>query len=160
MTVACCRDGGVRVGPKPGGRVFRADAQRISFNIDSGQRTPWQIGWIQFDKGSEIRRIGEPHLGAGRFPSISPDGRLVAYVSGEAGHGEVFLTTLPSGEGKWQISTEGGGWTRIAPRGDAVVYRSLDGNLMSVPISTRGADVEVGPAEEVVRVGRWMASLL
>jgi eukaryotic-like serine/threonine-protein kinase len=129
-----------------------ADARRISFNIDSGQRTPWQIGWIELDKELEIRRIGEPHLGA-RFPSISPDGRLVAYISGEAGHDEVFLTTLPGGEGKWQISTEGGGWTRITPRGDAVVYRSLDGNLMSVPISTSGGEVKIGQPKKLFEWG-------
>jgi Tol biopolymer transport system component len=120
-----------------------ADARRISFNIDNGQRTAWQVGWIDLENGSEIHRLGEPHLGA-RFPSISPDGRLVAYISGEVGRDEVFLTTLPSGEGKWQISTEGGGWTRITPRGDAVVYGALDGNFMSVPITMAGGEVKIG----------------
>jgi hypothetical protein len=30
----------------------------------------------------------------------------VAYVSGEVGRDEVFLTCLPTGDGKWQLSTE------------------------------------------------------
>jgi Tol biopolymer transport system component len=129
-----------------------ADARRMSFNIHDGQRTPWQIGWIDLEPKSAIRRLGQPHLGA-RYPSISPDGRLVAYISGEAGRDEVFLTTLPDGDGKWQISTEGGGWTRITPRGDAVVYRALDGDFMSVPIGTVGGRVEIGQPKKLFEWG-------
>ena len=124
------------------------DLRRIGFNVDDGIRTPWQVGWIDLDRGPDIHRLGAPHLGA-RFPSISPDGRLVAYVSGEVGRDEVFLTTLPSGDGKWQISTEGGNWTLITPRGDAVVYRAPDGAFMSVPIEMAGAEVKIGQPKKL-----------
>jgi Tol biopolymer transport system component len=120
-----------------------ADGRRISFNIADDKRERWQVGWIDLDRGPEIHRLGPVHDGA-RFPSISPDGRLVAYISGEMGRDEVFLTTLPSGEGKWQISTEGGGWTRITPRGDAVVFRAPDASFMSAPISVAGGVVKIG----------------
>jgi hypothetical protein len=120
-----------------------ADGRRISFNIQQDKTAGWQVGWIDFDQPSEIQRLGGIHLGA-RFPSISPDGRLVAYISGEVGRDEVFLTTLPSGEGKWQVSTEGGGWTRITPRGDAIVFRAPDASFMSVPLSVTGGEVKLG----------------
>lgn len=108
-----------------------ADGRRISFNIQQDNTVGWQVAWIDLDRPSEIQRLGGIHLGA-RFPSISPDGRLVAYISGEVGRDEVFLTTLPGGGGKWQVSPEGGGWTRITPCGDAILFRAPDASFMSV----------------------------
>jgi serine/threonine-protein kinase len=39
---------------------------------------------------------------------ISPDGGLVAYMSTDSGEPEVFLTRFPTGEGRWQVSSNGG----------------------------------------------------
>jgi Tol biopolymer transport system component len=120
-----------------------ADGRRISFNIQSDKPGVWQVGWIDLDRPTEIQRLGGIHLGA-RFPSLSPDGRLVAYISGEVGRDEVFLTSLPNGEGKWQVSTEGGGWTLIAPRGDVIFFRAPDASFMSVPLSLTNGQVKIG----------------
>ena len=95
------------------------------------------------DAGDRVMEAKDiPGIRQAQDPQVSPDGQLVVYISGEVGRDEVFLTTLPSGEGKWQISTEGGGWTRITPGGDAVVYRALTGDFMSVPISTAGGEIK------------------
>lgn len=91
------------------------------------------------------------HDGA-RLPSVSPDGTLVAYVSGEMGRDEIFLTSLPNGEGKWQLSaTGGGGWTLFHPRGTAVFYRALDGSFMSVPVAGGSRGVAGMPVEQMNR---------
>jgi hypothetical protein len=44
----------------------------------------------------------------------SPDGRLLAYVVDQSGQPEVFLTRFPSGDGKWQVSADGGRLPRWA----------------------------------------------
>ncbi len=42
-------------------------------------------------------------------PALSPDGRWLAYESGETGRREVFVRPFPDVEsGKWQVSTAGG----------------------------------------------------
>ena len=113
------------------------------------------VAFIDLDRPSEIRRLGPAHAGA-RFPSVSPDGTLVAYVSGEVGQDEIFLTRLPGGQGKMQISTEGGGWTTIGPRGDAVIYRAPDGGFMSVPI-TATPEVKIGQPKKLFDWGSsWL----
>jgi hypothetical protein len=87
---------------------------------------------------------------------VSPDAALVAYVSGEVGQDEIFLTQLPGGDGKWQISSEGGGRTRISPRGDAVLYRAPDGAFMSVPIA-RKPEMSVGQPRKLFDWGAgWL----
>ena len=132
-----------------------ADGRRLTFNIDTEDGSGWQIGWIDFDRPTDVHRIGAPHLGA-RFPTVSPDGTLVAYISGEVGQDEVFLTRFPSGEGKWQISSEGGGWTLFSPRGDALFYRAPDSAFMRVEISA-GAEVKIGQPRKLFDWGAgWL----
>jgi Tol biopolymer transport system component len=124
-----------------------ADGKRVVFNIREGTNGRWQVAWIDLDRPHDITQLGGAHDGA-RFPAVSPDGTLVAYVSGEIGRDEIFLTWLPSGEGKYQISTAGGGWTLFSPRGDALFYRSLDGDFMSVPISSLKGELKIGQPEK------------
>ncbi len=40
--------------------------------------------------------------------AFSPDGRWLAYMSDESGRAEVYVMPFSKGEGKWQVSTEGG----------------------------------------------------
>jgi tRNA A-37 threonylcarbamoyl transferase component Bud32/dipeptidyl aminopeptidase/acylaminoacyl peptidase len=68
-------------------------------------------------------------------PSISPDGRYVAYFSDESGDDEVYLKRFPGGEGKWQVSARGGKWPRWNPAGGELFF--VQGpNLMSVTVET------------------------
>ena len=133
-----------------------ADGRRLVFNARvasvAGQ---WEVAWIDLERPSEIHRLGAAHRGA-RFPDVSPDGRLVAYISGETGRDEIYLTQLPSGEGKWQLSTGGGGWTRFGRRGERVVYRALNDDVMSVAIGGQGG-VTVGRPEKLFTWGSGWA---
>ena len=73
-------------------------------------------------------------LFTGRQARVSPDGRWIAYTSGEGGSPEVFVQSFPEPGGKWQISTRGG--TEAVWRGDGkeLFYVSADQRLMSVDI--------------------------
>jgi hypothetical protein len=57
--------------------------------------------------------------------SLSPDGRLLAYVAADRDLRQVFLTRFPSGDGKWQASDNGGRAPRWDPRTGALYF--LDG---------------------------------
>jgi Tol biopolymer transport system component len=145
-----------------------ADGRRVVFNLDamaadgggSGDRpslSRWEVAWVDLDTPATIHRLGGAHGGA-RFPDVSPDGRLVAYVSGETGRDEIYLTQLPNGEGKWQLSDNGGGWVRISPRGDRVVYRALNGDMMSVALGRGdGNAVTIGRPEKLFTWGSGWA---
>lgn len=131
------------------------DGRRIVFNQRIENQSVWQVAWVDRDRPTEIQRLGPAHAG-GRFPSVSPDGTLVAYISGEVGRDEVFLTRLPSGEGKFQISTQGGGWARFSPRGDELFYRAPDGAFMSVAISAQ-RELRIGQPKKLFEWGAgWL----
>jgi len=54
--------------------------------------------------------------------SFSPDGRWIAYQSNESGKYEVFVTSFPKREGKWQVSSGGGGLVGWARNGKELFY--------------------------------------
>jgi Tol biopolymer transport system component len=72
-----------------------------------------------------------------REAAISPDGRWVAYVSGESGQREVYVQGYPGPSGKWQISTHGGRDPLWGADGRQLYYLSPEGSMMSAPIETQ-----------------------
>ncbi|MGD8396020.1 MAG: protein kinase [Candidatus Eiseniibacteriota bacterium] len=68
------------------------------------------------------------------YPAISPDGNYLAYTSNESGRFEVYLTRFPGGEGKWQVSIQGGSLPEWSPAGDELFY--VAGTvLLAVPVT-------------------------
>jgi Tol biopolymer transport system component len=75
---------------------------------------------------------------------FSPDGKWVAYTSGESGKLEVYLTPFPSKDHRIRVSTAGGSWARWRRDGRELFYVAPDGTLTTAAIATRGADLQVG----------------
>jgi serine/threonine-protein kinase len=56
--------------------------------------------------------------------ALSPDGRLIAYVSNESGRNEVYLRPLAEQSGRLSISTAGGTEPTWSPDGRELFYRN------------------------------------
>jgi Tol biopolymer transport system component len=67
---------------------------------------------------------------------LSPDLRWLAYDMNESGRSEVYVVSFPSGQGKVQISNNGGIAPKWARGGKEILYNAFDGKLMSVEIDT------------------------
>jgi hypothetical protein len=92
--------------------------------------------------------------------TISPDGRWMAYTSDESGRSEVFVRRFPSGDGKWQISTDGGGDARWRADGRELYYIADDRRLMAVAVRN-GASFERGAITRLFDTGmqpHWAAA--
>lgn len=69
-------------------------------------------------------------------PTISPDGRWIAYRSNETGRYEIYVRPFPNvDEGKWQITTNGGSRPLWGPSGRELFYQTRD-SMMVIPIET------------------------
>jgi eukaryotic-like serine/threonine-protein kinase len=66
---------------------------------------------------------------------LSPNGRWLAYVSGESGRAEVYVVPFPGSGGRWPISTDGGSQPVWARNGQELFYRSGD-RMMAVAVTT------------------------
>ncbi len=65
----------------------------------------------------------------GRWPRLSPDGRWLAYMTGESGIGEVYVSPYPNvASARWQASTGGGVSPRWSHDSTELFYRGLGSN--------------------------------
>lgn len=86
-------------------------------------------------------------------PTVSPDGRWLAYSSNESGRREVYVTTFPHRERKWQVSVEGGRQPKWTKGGSEIVY--IDENydaLHAVEVSAAAGTFNVGAVTKLFDV--------
>jgi serine/threonine-protein kinase len=69
--------------------------------------------------------------------TFSPDGRWVAYSANETGRYEIYVKPFPSGNGRWQVSTDGGGEARWSPTGKEIIYK-FESRYTLVPVESSG----------------------
>jgi eukaryotic-like serine/threonine-protein kinase len=88
-------------------------------------------------------------------PAFSPDMRWIAYTSNESGRNEVYVRPFtaagPSGapalgEGKWQVSRDGGDFSRWSGDGKQIVFAvpSNGTTFTAVDVKANGAALEMG----------------
>jgi Tol biopolymer transport system component len=75
--------------------------------------------------------------------SFAPDGRWLAFTSDESGREEVYVTSFPGHEGKWQISSGGGSAPRWRRDGREIFYVAPDSRIHSVEVRP-GGEFEAG----------------
>jgi serine/threonine-protein kinase len=68
------------------------------------------------------------------LPSVSPNGRLLAYVTSETGRPEVYVRPLSSGGGRITVSAGGGAEPKWSPDGRELFYRG-DSHMMAALIT-------------------------
>jgi len=90
----------------------------VMVDAASGQATPLLTG-----KASETNGM------------ISPDGKWVAYASNDSGEWEIYATTFPGAQGKWQVSPAGGTEPRWRADGKEIFYVDPKGMLTAVPVN-------------------------
>jgi Tol biopolymer transport system component len=74
-------------------------------------------------------------------PVFSPDGRWLAYMSGESGSFEVYVRPFPGPGGKWQVSTGGGLLPKWSRNGKELFYRTTDSKIMVVTYTASGDSI-------------------
>ena len=72
-----------------------------------------------------------------RSPSLSPDGKWLAYASDETGRFEVFVRPFPDAESaKWQVSTDGGSSPHWSARGNELFYLDAANEMQAAHVTT------------------------
>jgi Tol biopolymer transport system component len=111
----------------PDGRflVFERNATRAGTNLDL-----WVLPLA--GGGKETAFLATPFSESeARF---SPDGQWLAYTSDESGRKEVYVTSFPGREGKWQISSGGGFGARWRRDGRELFFVAPDLRIHSVEV--------------------------
>jgi serine/threonine protein kinase len=78
------------------------------------------------------------------FPTLSPDGKWVAYENNESGPSEIYVTAFPGGGVKWQVSTNGGARAEWRSDGKELYFLDAADNVMACDVKTDGKSVQFG----------------
>ncbi len=106
----------------------------VLVDVASGKTTPFFAG-----KASETNGM------------ISPDGKWVAYASNDSGEWEIYVTTFPGAQGKWQVSPAGGTEPRWRGDGEEIFYVDPKGMLTAVPLNV-GETISAGAASPLFQL--------
>ena len=91
------------------------------------------------------------------YPRVSPDGRWLAYGSSESGRSQLYVTSFPSGAGKWQVSISGGdmaAWRRDGRE----IYFASGSELTGAEVTAVGSQFNPGPPRAITRLGNAIAN--
>ncbi len=129
-------------------RVFHFD--RTPFNPTWSPDSKWLVFGSDLggpDKGdifglrpgidsTPVRLVGTPAYREG-LPSISPNGKWLAYFSDETGRVELYVAPFPNTQGaRWQISSGGALDPSWSHKGTELFYRDFGGNFVAVDVKS------------------------
>lgn len=134
------------------------DGKSVVFSRENGASFADIYGVELGPAGLAASAAGSPRLlvtapGRQLFPEVSPDGTLVAYESNEGGDDEIYMTTYPAGQGKWQVSNAGGGNPRWSRSGDRLYFDSanhlMESFIERTPAPSAATPVDLFAAEAI-----------
>jgi Tol biopolymer transport system component len=117
------------------------DGRYLVFNGPSGEGTASDIRYVELtaDGGPFKAKTFLSTPANERAAKLSPNARFIAYVSAGAGQPEIYISPFPSGEGKRQVSLNGGTQPRWRDDGKELFYVENQNTLMAIPVSTEQA---------------------
>jgi Tol biopolymer transport system component len=103
-----------------------------------GERKPWLV----------VPRTASSFAYLGH---ISPDGRWIAYVSNESDASEVYVVAFRGGQGKWQVSTNGGTQPKWSRDGKELYYANgTSRTVFAVPVKEANGALQFGAPQSLV----------
>ena len=148
--------------PKPLTSLHLIQIRAWNFGLDD----PETWGDLWYLERNEDGSAWEPHPFLHtpfneRAAKFSPDGRYVAYVSGESGEWEVYVQPFPQGGRRSTVSSNGGTQPRWSRDGTELFY--VEGSTLVAVSVSGGAAFSVGSARRLfehpeLRDGRGTAS--
>jgi serine/threonine protein kinase len=97
-----------------------------------------------------LRVVTHAANAAATLGHLSPDGRWLAYMSTESGALQVYVIAFQGGQGKWQVSTNGGTAPQWSKDGKQLYYLDPTFNLLMVPVKQVNGALQFGATETVI----------
>jgi Tol biopolymer transport system component len=82
--------------------------------------------------------------------SLSPNGHWLAYQSSESGRNEVYVVAFGGGQGKWQVSANGGARAHWSRDGKELYLMDPAFNILAVSVNDAGGALQFGAPQTLV----------
>lgn len=132
---------------------FSPDGTRLAY-YEHNPSSAFDLWTIPISESEGKLWAGEPELflrtsSFETYPSFSPDGRWVAYGSGEYGVWEIYVRSFPQSDAPEVRVSEGGGRiSRWLAGTSELLYRTDDHRLMVVPYTVKNGAFVAGKPRE------------
>jgi Tol biopolymer transport system component len=118
------------------------DGKWLAF-MEQSSGTSWDLWTLPLESYGAGLRAGKPEVflqtpADERSPSLSPDGRWMAYYSDESGAFQVYVRAFPDKGGKWQVSNSGGMYPIWSRNGRDLFFETLDSHIMVAAYTVKG----------------------
>ena len=144
------REGGVdfRGAGADFGTNWSPDGEHVVFTRWPAGETEGKLFLLPLSGNGVAKRMldTDSQEGLGQF---SPDGKWIAYMTGQTGRNEVYIQPFPQTGDVIQISTDGGGMPRWRGDGAEIYYLDLEGRLMAVALSSTVSGLLPSPPKEL-----------
>jgi len=131
---------------------YSPDGRKLVYaGVDSVGKS--QIGILDLETGEAVLIHEGVNYSEGGG-SFSSDGRWLAYVSDETGNFEVYVESVTPGEGRWRVSSNGGGHPTWSPSNESLIFIATDGKIYGVPVGEQLGGLVFGQAELLVERAR------
>jgi Tol biopolymer transport system component len=122
--------------------TWSPDGKFIVYHTNELSTNARDIGFVELATHKTGFLVQTPAIEA--LPRFSTDGKFVAYQAQPDADGkwEVYVTTFPKSDAKWQVSTNGGQWPRWST--DEIFYWE-DNTLMAAKFTAKGSSFTVSP---------------
>lgn len=108
--------------------AFSPDGTALVFHDRSSR--PYELGMLSLEGERISTDLLETEF-TERNAVLSPDGRWMAYSSGESGQFELYVRPFPDvNSGRWQVSSGGGEWPLWSPDGRELFYVGSEGMMV------------------------------
>ncbi len=109
------------------------DASAMVFHTNDQDTQARDLWYIDVASGETGVLVDDDGIQA--LARLSRDGRFVAYQSNQSGETEIYVTTFPRSDARWQVSTEGGTWPKWS---DDELFFWQGNSLMAVAFTADG----------------------
>jgi len=101
----------------------------------------------------EGERKGRQIVPHGANATLSPNGHWLAYHSAESGRLEIYVEAYGGGQGKWQVSPNGGQVPHWSADGKELLYFDIDQSIVAVRVQENGGALQFGAPQTLIN--RW-----
>jgi Tol biopolymer transport system component len=113
-----------------------SDGKTLAVGEASQELSKWDIAVLSMEGDRNIKPLLQEEYNEFQ-PTISPDGKYMAYMSDESGEARIYVRPFPEvNEGKWQISTGYAESPLWSPDGRELFYIGNEGAI-EVPLDTK-----------------------
>jgi Tol biopolymer transport system component len=125
------------------------DGKTLFFSPNTFTQKEVGVWTMSLDGDRKPRQI----VASATFATLSPNGSWLAYSSSESGRTEIYVEAYGGGQGKWQVSANGGQVPHWSADGKELYYYDLTQSILAVPVKEAGGALQFGAPQTLI--SRW-----